>query len=42
LGEMFEGESADMCVRKFPLVLMGGPSGGFRVRRPKSEDPHQR
>ena len=24
LGEMFEGDSADMCARKFPLVSMGG------------------
>ena len=24
LGEMFEGDSADTCVRKFPLMLMGG------------------
>ena len=24
LGEMFEGDSADTCARKFPLVLMGG------------------
>jgi hypothetical protein len=24
LGEMFEGDSADMCGGKFPLVLMGG------------------
>ena len=23
LGEMFEGDSADMCARKFPLVSMG-------------------
>ena len=24
LGEMFEGDSADMCAGKFPLVSMGG------------------
>ena len=24
LGEMFEGDSADKCAGKFPLVLMGG------------------
>ena len=24
LGEMFEGDYADMCGRKFPLVSMGG------------------
>jgi hypothetical protein len=42
LGEMFEGDSADMCIGKFPLTLMGGLSGGSRVRRPGSEDPHRR
>ena len=24
LGEMFEGDSADMCAGKFPLMSMGG------------------
>jgi hypothetical protein len=24
LGEVFQGDSADMCADKFPLVLMGG------------------
>ena len=24
LGEMFEGDTADMCAGKFPLVSMGG------------------
>ena len=28
LGEMFEGDSADMCARKFPLMLMGGRANG--------------
>ena len=42
LGEMFEGDSADMCAGKFPLVSMGGLSGGSRVRRPGNEDPHRR
>jgi hypothetical protein len=42
LGEMFEGDSSDMRARKFSLILMGGPSGGSRVRRPGSEDPHRR
>jgi hypothetical protein len=37
LGEMFEGDSADMHAGKFPLVSMGGPSGGSRVRRRGSE-----
>ena len=29
LGEMFEGDSADMCARKFPLMLMGGRVEGL-------------
>ena len=37
LLEMFEGDSADMCVVKFPLVSMGGRESS--VRRPGSEDP---
>ena len=41
LGKMFEGDSADTCSRKFPLMLMGGASGGSSVRRPGSEDPHR-
>ena len=28
LGEMFEGDSADTCGRKFPLMLMGGRANG--------------
>jgi hypothetical protein len=28
LGEVFEGDSADMCGGKFPLVLMGGRANG--------------
>jgi hypothetical protein len=24
LGEMFEGDCADMCAEKFPLILIGG------------------
>ena len=27
LGEMFEGDSADMCAEKFPLVSMGDREG---------------
>ena len=27
LGEVFKGDSADMCAVKFPLVLMGGVNG---------------
>ena len=35
LENMFEGDPADMCTD-------GGLSGGSRVRRPGSEDPHRR
>jgi hypothetical protein len=28
LGEVFEGDSADMCAGKFPLVSMGGRAKG--------------
>ena len=37
LGEMFEGDSADMCARKFPLVSMGRVSHAeTRERGPPS------
>jgi hypothetical protein len=26
-GEVFKGDSEDMCARKFPLVSMGGRAG---------------
>ena len=29
LGELFEGDSADMCARKFPLESMGGGVEGL-------------
>ena len=29
LGEMFEGDSADMCAGKFPLMSMGGQAEGL-------------
>ena len=29
LGEMFEGDFADMCAGKFPLVSMGGRAEGL-------------
>ena len=29
LGEMFEGDSADTCGEKFPLVSMGGRAKGL-------------
>ena len=28
LGEVFEGDSADTCAEKFPLVSMGGRANG--------------
>ena len=28
LGEVFKGDSADMCTGKFPLVSMGGRANG--------------
>ena len=28
LGEVFEGDSEDMCAGKFPLVSMGGRANG--------------
>jgi hypothetical protein len=42
LGEMFEGDSADTGAGKISASVDGGPSGGSRVRRPVSEDPHRR
>ena len=40
LGEMSEGDSADMCAGKFPLVSMGGRAEGLcaqtRERGPPS------
>ena len=29
LGEIFEGDSADTCAGKFPLMLMGGRAEGL-------------
>ena len=42
LGEMFEGDSADMFPRKISAHIDGGQSGGSCVRRPGSEDRHRR
>ena len=39
LGEMFKGDSADMCAGKFPLVLMGGPADTSSVRRRGARTP---
>jgi hypothetical protein len=42
LGEMFKGDSADMCARKFPLVSVGGESGHVKRAQTGREDPHLR
>ena len=34
LGEMFEGDSADMYAGKFPLVSMGGRAEGLACADP--------
>ena len=39
LGEMFEGDSADMCAGKFPLVSMGGQVEGLACADPGSRTP---
>ena len=39
LGEMFEGNSADMCARKFPLVSMGGRAEGLVCADPGARTP---
>ena len=39
LGEMFEGDSADMCAVKFPLVLMGGRAEALACSDPKVRTP---
>ena len=39
LGEMFEGDSADICAGKFPLVSMGGRAEGLACADPGSRTP---
>ena len=39
LGEMFEGDSADMCAGKFPLLLMGGRAEGSRAQTREGGPP---
>ena len=34
LGEMIEGDSADMCAGKYPLVSMGGRVEGLACADP--------
>ena len=39
LGEMFEGDSADTCAGKFPLMSMGGRAEGLTFADPGDMDP---
>jgi hypothetical protein len=39
LGEIFEGDSADTCAGKFPLVSMGGRSEGLACADPGARIP---
>ena len=39
LGEMFEGDSADTCVGKFPLVAIGGQAEGLACADPGVRTP---
>ena len=39
LGEMFEGDSANMCAGKFPLVSMGGRAEGLLCADPGERTP---
>ena len=39
LGEIFEGDSADMCAGKFPLVSMGGRAEGLACTDPGARTP---
>ena len=39
LGEMFEGDSADTCARKFPLVSIGGRAEGLACADPGARTP---
>ena len=39
LGEMFEGDSADMCAGKFPQVSMGGRAEGLACSDPVGRTP---
>jgi hypothetical protein len=39
LGELFEGDSADMRGEKFPLVSMGGREEGLACADPGARTP---
>ena len=38
-GEMFEGDSTDMCGGQFPLMLMGGQAEGLACADPGARTP---
>ena len=40
LGEMFEGDSADMCAVTFPVMLMGGQAEGLVCADPGARTPN--
>ena len=39
LGEMFEGDSADTCAGKFPLMSMGGRAEDLACAEPGARTP---
>ena len=39
LGEMFEGDSAETCAGKFPLMSMGGQAKGVAGADPGARTP---
>ena len=39
LGEMFEGDSADICAGEFPLMSMGGQAEGPACADPGARTP---
>jgi hypothetical protein len=39
LGEMFEGDSADMCAGKFPLASIRGRAEGLACADPGARTP---
>ena len=39
MGEIFEGDSADTCAEKIPLVSMGGQAEGLACADPGARNP---
>ena len=39
LGEMFEGDSAETCAKKIPLMLMGGRAEGLECANHVARTP---